>query len=85
MRVELYPSIVAIVNGQRCLLDGMLPPLPDDVVRLPLRVSISETTYGAAYRGGREERTRGDYDLAEMYRGVLAEGLPPCSTGQSGQ
>lgn len=84
MHVELYPSIVAIVRGQRCLLEQAPPAIPADVVRSPLRVSISETPYGAEYRGGHEERTRGDYDLAELYRGVLAEGLPPCTTLQSG-
>ena len=83
MHVELYPSIVAIAHGQRCLFGETSSPLPADVIRSPLRVSISETPYGAEYRGGREERTRGDYDLAELYRGVLAEGLPACTALQS--
>ena len=32
------------------------------------------------YEGDTERLTRGSYDVAEMYRGVLDEGLPHCST-----
>ena len=60
------------------LVGGDVPPLPGDTSRTPLRLTISETTYGNVYRGGREELTRGRYDLAELYRGVLAEGLTRC-------
>ena len=30
------------------------------------------------YRGGTEKLTRNSYDIAELYRGVLAEGLKRC-------
>jgi hypothetical protein len=78
MRVELYPSIFAISRGGPCLVSPNAPPLPDTIVRAPLRLMILETTYGAVYRGAREEVTRESYDLAELYRGVLAEGLARC-------
>ena len=44
----------------------------------PLRIMISDSRYGNTYTGGREAFTQGSYDLAELYRGVLAEGLTPC-------
>lgn len=78
MVVELYPPILMLSKNERCLSTTLLPPLPDSVVRAPLRVMISETTYGNTYNGGTEQVTRGVYDLGELYRGVLDEGLAPC-------
>ena len=76
--VELYPPILFIARDRRCLQETVLPPLPEPVPPVPLRVSISESTYGNTYYGGTEQVTGGSYDLAELYRGVLAEGLSRC-------
>jgi hypothetical protein len=81
--VELYPPILFIKpRGERCLSPVLPPSLPEPSAPKPLRLDISETPYGAPWRGGREESTRAAYDLAEMYRGVLAEGLEPCKVAQ---
>ena len=56
-----------------------MPDLPDSLEASPLRLAISETTYGIVYRGAREETTRGAYNLVDLYRGVLVEGLKPCA------
>jgi hypothetical protein len=79
MVVEMFPPILAVSRGERCLMSLLVPTLPNDVAAAPLRIRISDTTYGDTGRGGREEVTRGAYDLAELYRGVLAEGLTPCT------
>jgi hypothetical protein len=80
MVVELYPPILFFFRrDERCVATTLVPPLPDSVARAPLRVMISETTYGNVYNGGTEQLTRGAYDLGELYRGVLAEGLKPCA------
>lgn len=81
MVVELYPAILFIARGERCISPLPVPPLPDTIAPSPLRVVISETTYGNTYNGGREQLTRGAYDLAALYRGVLGEGLKPCKVG----
>ena len=78
MDVELYPGPFVLARGERCLSSLAIPPLPTDVVATPLRVMISESTYGDVFRGDRERVTEGAYDLAELYRAVLAEGLRPC-------
>jgi hypothetical protein len=80
MAVEMYPPILAYSRGERCLVSLLVPALLDDVSAAPLRIVIYETTYGNTARGGREEVTRGAYDLAELYRGVLAEELKPCAS-----
>jgi hypothetical protein len=81
--VELYPPILFIKpRGERCLSPVLPPSLPEPSAPKPLRLDISETPYGAPWRGGREESTRAAYDLAEMYRGVLAERLEPCKVAQ---
>jgi hypothetical protein len=81
--IELYPPILFIKpQGERCLTSVAAPTLPEPSVAKPLRIMIYETSYGLPWRGGREESTRGAYDLAAMYRGVLAEGLKPCTVGQ---
>ena len=77
--VELYPGPLAVERGVRCLAPLPIPSLPEGVLPAPLRVMISESTYGDVFRGGREETTTGSYDLAELYRAVLAEGLAPCA------
>jgi hypothetical protein len=76
--VELHPPILFIARDRRCLQTTGLPPLPESAPPVPLRVSISESTYGNTYYGGTEQLTSRSYDLAELYRGVLAEGLSPC-------
>jgi len=82
LAVELYPPILFIKpGGERCLSPVPLPSLPEPSVPEALRIEISDTRYGAPWRGGREESTRAAYDLAEMYRGVLAEGLEACKAG----
>ena len=78
MVVELYPPILFVARDTRCLQTAVIPPLPDGVDAGPLRVIIYETTYGNPAYGGSDQLTRGSYDLAELYRGVLAEGLSPC-------
>jgi hypothetical protein len=80
MVVELYPPILFFRRDERCLATTLMPALPESVAAAPLRVMISETTYGNVYNGGTERLTSGNYDLAEFYRGVLAEGLKPCQT-----
>jgi len=81
--IELYPPILFIrPQGERCLAPTQVPPLSEPSAARPLRVMIYETSYGLPWRGGREESTHGAYDLAAMYRGVLAEGLQPCKVAQ---
>jgi hypothetical protein len=78
LEFELYPPFLAFsAQGERCLAPASVPPPPETAAG-PLLVDISETSYGAPWRGGREEPTRTDYDVAAMYRAVLAEGLPAC-------
>jgi hypothetical protein len=77
LEFELYPPILFITGkGERCLVNHPSPALPRAKPG-PLLVEIHETPYGSPWRGGREQPTRGIYDLAGMYRAV-AEGLPPC-------
>jgi len=76
--VELYPPILFVARDKRCLQSSVLPPLPEGAEAQPLRVTIYDTNYGNTAYGGSEQFTRGSYDLAELYRGVLAEGLSPC-------
>ena len=81
MVVELYPPMLFIGRGNRCLAAMRLPALPDTAAAAPLRVTIHDTPYGDVYRGGQERLTTNAYDLGEVYRGVLAENLPPCQSG----
>jgi hypothetical protein len=78
MVVELYPPSLFFKGDERCFATSWLTPLPESTTAHPLRIFISESPYGATYRGGREELTTNSYDLAELYRGVIAEGLKPC-------
>jgi len=78
MVVELYPPLLFIGRGNRCLAAMRVPPLPDTAAATPLRVTIHDTPYGDVYRGKPERVTTHNYDLGELYRGVLAENLPPC-------
>ena len=80
MVVDLYPRPLELMRGERCLESAWLVQLPESTVAAPLVIMISETQYGATDRGAREEHTTGSYDLAELYRGVLAEGLEPCAS-----
>jgi hypothetical protein len=78
LEFELYPPILSINReGVRCLNPITPPPLPATASGL-LLVDISDSPYGAPWRGGREEATRNAYDVAAMYRALLAEGLPTC-------
>ena len=79
--VERYPSILFFGQKGRCL-SPLAVPLPDSTAPVPLRVMISETTYGTVFDGNPERMTRGAYDIAELFRGVLAEGLGPCPVAQ---
>ena len=78
MVVELYPPTLFFRRDERCFATSGRPELPESTVARPLRIAISESMYGETWRGGREETTTRSYDLAELYRGVLAEGLAPC-------
>jgi hypothetical protein len=80
MDVELYPPLLTLVRGAPCLSGTDAPPLPDSVVRSRLPLQISETRHSVVF--GEAELTRGEYDLAELYRGVLTEGFAPCQTAQ---
>jgi hypothetical protein len=79
MVVELYPTILFFRRDERCLSTTQIPPLPEGSSPAPLRIAISESSYGNTYHGGHEESTHGSYDVADLYRGVLAEGLSPCT------
>ena len=79
MVVELYPTILFFRRDERCLSTNQIPPLPEGSAPAPLRIAISESSYGNTYHGGHEESTHGSYDVADLYRGVLAEGLSPCT------
>jgi hypothetical protein len=78
MVVELYPQPLTFTKSERCLATAWLVQLPESTTARRLAIMISESPYGASYHGGRDEYTTGSYDLAELYRGVLAEGLEPC-------
>jgi hypothetical protein len=77
---EVYPDVLAFWKDERCLVTNRIAPLSDSTVASPLAISISSSRYGSTYHGGREEHTTGSYDVVELYRGVLAEGLKPCPT-----
>jgi len=79
MVVELYPQTLFFKRDERCFAKTWITDLPESTVAQPLRIMISESTYGETWRGGREELTTGSYDLAELYRGVIAEKLAPCA------
>jgi hypothetical protein len=71
--VELYPeSLIFGQGGVRCVMP-VSRPLPDAGHAAPLRVEIGDTPYRA--------QTRGDYDIAALYRNVMASGLPACKVG----
>jgi hypothetical protein len=67
---ELYPPILLrAADGTRCLSHSV-PPLPADNEAAPLRIVIHETPFA-----GRTSRV---YNLPQLYRNVIAEGLLPC-------
>jgi hypothetical protein len=78
MVVELYPSLLFFGREGRCLSVPVGLPVPDVMPAAPLRLAISETTFGDSYRDGTEQVTRGAYDIGKLYQGVLAEGLQNC-------
>lgn len=80
MVVELYPPTVFFKRDERCFSPTWVTELPESTSAQPLRLVISESMFGATWRGGKEESTTGAYDLAELFRGVIAEGLEPCAT-----
>jgi len=75
--MELYPENFFLGSSGACVLP-VSRPLPDARPAAPLRVEIYDSPYGSAARGGREERTTGAYDMATLYRNVVASGLPAC-------
>src|SRR3990172_2827081 len=77
----LYPGIVSLSpEGDPCLSPVEPAALPSsDEPRSPLRVEIGDTSYGATWRGGREEITYHAYSTLEMYHAVLAGGLKRCT------
>ena len=76
LEFELYPSILSIDReGAHCRNPIAPPQLPATASGL-LLADISDSPYGAPWRGGREEPTRNTYDVAAMYRAVLD--LPTC-------
>jgi hypothetical protein len=75
--MELYPENFFLDSSGACILP-VPRPLPDSRPPGPLRVEIYDSPYGSPARGGREERTTGAYDMATLYRNVVASGLPPC-------
>jgi hypothetical protein len=67
---DLYPPILMrAAGGTRCL-SRFTPTLPAVREAAPLRVVIQETPY--------EGRTGHAYNLAQLYRNVVAERLEPC-------
>jgi hypothetical protein len=79
MVVELYPPTLFFKRDERCFSPTWITELPENTTAQPLRLVISESMFGATWRGGKEETTTSAYDLAEMFRGVIAEGLAPCT------
>jgi len=75
--MELYPENFFLGSSGACVLP-VSRPLPDAGAATPLRVEIYDSPYGSPARGGREERTTGAYDMATLYRNVVASGLPAC-------
>jgi hypothetical protein len=70
---ELYPPILMRApDGSRCL-SRFQPTLPAGREAAPLRVVIHETPF--------EGRTSHAYNLAQIYRNVVAERLEPCKAG----
>jgi hypothetical protein len=69
---ELYPPILMRApDGTRCL-SRFLPTLPAGREAAPLRVVIHDTPF--------EGRTGHAYNLAQLYRNVIAERLEPCKS-----
>jgi hypothetical protein len=80
--VELYPETYSFSfgpGGAACARPLSRPP-PQAGQPVPLLVEIYESHYGSTARGGREERTRSSYDMAALYRNVMAA-LPACKVG----
>lgn len=70
---ELYPPILMRApDGTRCL-SRFLPTLPPGREGAPLRIVIHETPFAG--------RTGHAYNLPQLYRNVIAEGLQPCRAG----
>ena len=67
---ELYPPILMrAADGTRCLSHSV-PSLPAGSEAAPLRIVIHETPFAG--------RTNRVYNLPQLYRNVIAEGLRPC-------
>lgn len=70
---ELYPPILMrAADGSRCL-SHFAPTLPASREAAPLRIVIHETPFAG--------HTGRSYDLPQLYRNVIAEGLPSCKAG----
>ena len=70
---ELYPPLLmSAPDGTRCL-SRFAPTLPAAGSPAPLRIVVHETPF--------DGRTRHAYNLPQLYRNVMAEGLPACKAG----
>jgi hypothetical protein len=75
--VDLYPETYQTEEATPCFR-RVVRPLPPPGEPVPLRIEISDSPYGSLERSGREERTRGAYDMASLLGNVAAAGVPPC-------
>jgi len=75
--VDLYPETYHSEEGNTPCFRRVVRPLPPAAEPVPLRIEISDSAYGSVERSGREERTRGAYDMASLL-GNVAAGVPPC-------
>jgi hypothetical protein len=78
--VELYPESFVLEQAGVACARRVSRPLPQAWQPAPLRVEIYESPYGSVLHGGRDEVTRGSYDIATLYHNVAAV-LPACKAG----
>jgi hypothetical protein len=76
--VDLYPETYHSEEGNVPCFRRVVRPLPPPGAPVALRIEISDSPYGSIERGGREERTRGTYDMASLLGNVAVAGVPPC-------
>lgn len=76
--VDLYPETYHSEERDTPCFRRVVRPLPPPGEPAPLRIEISDSPFGSAERGGREERTRGAYDMASLLGNVATAGVPPC-------
>ena len=76
--VDLYPETYQTEEGNTPCFRRVVRPLPPPGEPVPLRIEITDSPYGSVERSGREEHTRGAYDMASLLSNVAAAGVPPC-------